>query len=59
MLTLGGVIRQGWRLEMSEREEAKEDAAEDLDLEKSESDQVAGGLGDIKGESSDDKHKDW
>ena len=44
---------------MSERDEAKEDLAEDLELEESESERVAGGLGEIKGESSDDKHKEW
>ena len=44
---------------MNEREEANEDLAEDLELEESESAEVAGGLGDIKGESTDDPHPKW
>jgi hypothetical protein len=42
---------------MSEREEANEVLAEDLELEESESAEVAGG--GVPGESTDDKHKDW
>jgi hypothetical protein len=44
---------------MSDREEAKEDLADDLELEESESSEVVGGLTPIAGESTDDKHKDW
>jgi len=44
-----------------ERDELAEDASEDLELDDAESGSVAGGffgnLGDIKGESLDDKHK--
>jgi hypothetical protein len=54
-----GWFDEDWRSEMSEREEAKEDLAEDLELEESESAEIAGGAGDIKGESADDTHAKW
>ena len=42
------------------REQVEEDAKEDLVLEDEDAEKVAGGLiiGDIKGESLDDKHRD-
>ena len=41
---------------MSEEKENKKQSEE---LSREELEKVTGGFGDIKGESTDDKHKDW